>query len=118
MRIQLPPVKPGQEIIRLYRGRQENVQVARVGRKWVWISLYGREYAYDIKTGHSQEIRGDVDRIVTAEMLATEARRRDAMDRIKAGGFEPTLRNRPMVSIETLEAIADLLDGGNEMQEA
>lgn len=107
----LPEVKVGDKLLRVYRGREpEEVEVVRVGRKYLFVRLYAREYPFLLSDGYAKEGGTFTDRVATREMLDAEQRRRDALARLEELGWKRGNYWSSSEKIETLEAMIALLE--------
>ena len=97
-------------------GPPEEVPVTRVGRKYVYVKRYGREAQFTLQ-GIEVTQYGAHDRIMTAEMVAEEDRRKVAVERLKAHDITHTGYRGFTHPTDTLEKVADLLDSLLDKQE-
>lgn len=116
IRIQLPQdIKVGDVLTRVYRGSREPVEVTRVGRKYLTVKLYSREYPFDKATGFRKEGLGAFsDRLMTEDMIALSARIDSAYKRLESFSIDSWRVGRHVNHVETLEAVADLLEKDGE----
>jgi hypothetical protein len=84
--------------------------VERVGRKYAYITQYGREVAYHLDTGSEANFIGSPSIIRTLEQYAEDTARETLTARIKAHGWGRIDYQKWPESTETLTKIADLLD--------
>ncbi|QBC87374.1 beta barrel domain-containing protein [Mycobacterium avium] len=78
----------GQKVILSDRRGQVEATVERVGRKWVYITRYSREVAFDAQTGVENSQYGAPDRIYTLEGWADKCRREDVLKKLNECGIE------------------------------
>jgi hypothetical protein len=109
----LSKVKVGDTL--LYRqGRRGSgeVRIKRIGRKYLTIEIYGREYPFDKVTGYKPS--GNGERVLTQEMADHEQRLDAVMDRLKKYGFDVFRSEMRRMRVKVLEQCADLLDAEAE----
>lgn len=114
MTYQQPQWHPGQEVIIrefLPRGghRDKTGHITRVGRRYIYAEVHGREQAAHADTGYEKSDYTASFRIATPEILAQEDRREAAVSRVVVG--TRNLNWYGSLSVEALEAIADILEG-------
>ena len=103
----------GQEVIlRHLRSRVADrpAVVTKIGRKYVYVETDRMTYVMHADTGYGKSDYSALTRILTPEMAAEEARRDAATSKIVLATRYPGWM-RPL-SIEALEAIANILDEG------
>lgn len=99
----------GQTVIlesRNYSGKtSEEKTITRVGRKWAYIEVFGREVAFDAETGCENSQYGYPSYIYTPEMKAEKDRRLAASDALHKAGVRFDFGRERKISTDTLEAI-------------
>lgn len=101
----------GQEVVHQYghskRQASAPATITRIGRKYVYAKVFGREQAFNKDDGYVPNWRGG--RLVTPEILAAEERRNAAMERTKRlrdyGAFD-------RLSVDQIERIAEIIEEG------
>lgn len=97
-----------------YAGIQTGLTVSKVARKYVTVMIYGRPVQFDKETGVEKEwVYAYQGRIETEQMTAERHARIDARKRVVDAGFTVRDRRWEDFSAETLNAIADILEGNS-----
>lgn len=89
----------------------EEREVSRVGRKLVYVVALGREVAFRIAEGDTNDNYGH-SHIYTLEEWADRARRLDLTARLHRGGLG-FYAGGPEVPLDRLERIVAILEGGS-----
>jgi len=100
------------DVLKLYssgtRGRTVDVPVTRVGRKYLYITQYGRECPFRISNGIAADGYGHSS-VRTPAQHAEAQRRTELLAEIYAGGLQPSQHPRVSLTTAQLEAVAAAL---------
>lgn len=103
----LAGIKPGDPLVMCgYRSRRD-VTVSRVGYKYLYVAVYGREYGFDLTDGNAKNVN-DNDYVRTPEQIAEFDRRAAYLDEIRKAGFV-TSGWSSNVTTKQLERVANAL---------
>lgn len=96
-----------------YQGLQTGLTVSKVARKYVTVEMYGRPVQFDKETGYEKAgVYASQGRIETEQMRAARYAHAEAQKRVTDAGFTNRHTHRWVdFSTETLNAIADILEG-------
>ncbi|MFB6881419.1 hypothetical protein ACFCY8_11340 [Streptomyces noursei] len=112
----LQGVKVGDELVLVagnrFRG-DEPVIVSRVGTKYVYVTLHGRECReqFDRKTGVEVDQRGVRARLLTPAQYEEMAQRRKLFARLLGAGIEVRHGKRAELSTDQLRALLAVVQG-------
>jgi len=107
----LQGVKVGDTLVRSGHNvrRDEEVTVTRVGRKLLYVEMYGREFPFRIETGVANDNYGH-DWLRTPAQVAESRRRTLALVELRGLGFQPVgFSTAGDVATETLERVVSVL---------
>ncbi|QBP29715.1 hypothetical protein SEA_TYPHA_60 [Mycobacterium phage Typha] len=103
----------GQQLILHNRRGTEDVTVSRVGRKYVYITQYGRECKFHGDTGQEVSEYGSPGVLYTPEEWAKRERRLTLFKSLDKLGIEVKYSHRSLMGTDVLEQIlAAVVHGG------
>jgi len=104
----------GQRVILRHRRDAEEVEIAKVGRKYVYVELYGHTLTkFDAETGYEVTPYGSPDRLYTLEEWADSLKRSDLFERLRRNGVMFDGRaSRDRLTTPVLEQVLALIEQG------